>query len=430
MTAATPEQSVLHDPAFVRYLVARTLSGAGNIITLIVLPILVYRISGSASLTALVAACEAAPYFVFGLVAGALTDRWNRRTVMVTADVLGACLVLTLPLAHWLAEVTVPHVLVVAFLGPTLGVFFDGAVFGAIPTLVGRGRIAEANSIAWGAQSLNEILLPSAVGLTLVLLAPADLLLLDALTFAASAALVASITRPMHDATREHPPLTTTVLLKDIREGLAFLVGHPGVRTMTIVGTLQCLAGGGFVALMVVWIDRSLDVGTEGLRFGLVYGAWAVGGLLAASALPWLLRRSSPERIALVALPFSAAAGLVVPLVPVWWAAALALAVWSVAYTVIVINAVSYRQVVTPEPLLGRVNTAGRMLSWGLGWTGGALLAGILVGALGTVATMEVLASFGVVAVLVAWTSPLRRAVLASSGEGLGDRSTTPAVDP
>lgn len=427
---ATPEQSVLRDPAFFRYLVARTLSGAGSIITLIVLPILVYRISGSASLTALVAACEAAPYFVFGLVAGALTDRWNRRTVMVTADVLGAGLVLTLPLAHWLAEVTVPHVLVVAFLGPTLGVFFDGAVFGAIPTLVGRARIAEANSIAWGAQSLNEILLPSAVGLSLVLLAPADLLLLDALTFAASAALVASITRPMHDATREHPPLTTTVLLTDIREGLAFLVSHPGVRTMTIVGTLQCLAGGGFVALMVVWIDRSLDVGTEGLRFGLVYGAWAVGGLIAASALPRLLRRSSPERIALVALPFSAAAGLVVPLVPVWWAAALALAVWSVAYTVIVINSVSYRQVVTPEPLLGRVNTAGRMLSWGLGWTGGAVLAGVLVGALGTVATMEVLASFGVVAVLVAWTSPLRRAVLAPADEQPGDRSTTAAVDP
>ena len=413
----TPEQSVLKDPAFVRYLLARTLSGAGSIITLIVLPILVYRISGSASLTALVAACEAAPYFVFGLVAGALTDRWNRRTVMVTADVLGAVVVLTLPLAHWLGDVTVLHVLVVAFVGPTLGVFFDGAVFGAIPTLVGRGRIAEANSIAWGAQSLNEILLPSAVGLSLVLLAPADLLLLDALTFAASAALVASITRPMHDATRTHPPLTGTVLLQDIRAGLAFLVRHPGVRTMTIVGTLQCLAGGGFVALMVVWIDRSLDVGTEGLRFGLVYGAWAVGGLLAAGALPFLLRRAAPERIALVALPFSAAAGLVVPLVPVWWLAALALAVWSSAYTVIVINSVSYRQVVTPEALLGRVNTAGRMLSWGLGWTGGALLAGLLVGALGTVATMEVLACFALVAVVVAWTSPLRRAALAPAGE-------------
>lgn len=223
--------------------------------------------------------------------------------------------------------------------------------------------------------------------------------------------------RPMHDVTRVHPPLTTRVLLSDIREGLAFLVRHPGVRTMTIVGTLQCVAGGGFVALMVVWIDRRLEVGTEGLRFGLVYGAWAVGGLLAAGALPRLLRRSSPERIALVALPFSAVAGLVVPLVPVWWAAALALAMWSAAYTVIVINSVSYRQVVTPEPLLGRVNTAGRMLSWGLGWTGGAVLAGVLVGFLGIVGTMEALAAFGLVAVLVAWTSPLRHAVLSTVDE-------------
>ena len=54
-----------------------------------------------------------------------------------------------------------PHILVVAFLGPTIGVFFDGAVFGAIPLLVGRGRIAEANSYAWSLQSAIEIVAPA-----------------------------------------------------------------------------------------------------------------------------------------------------------------------------------------------------------------------------------------------------------------------------
>ena len=51
-----------------------------------------------------------------------------------------------MPIADVFWQLTVPHVLVVAFLGPTIGVFFDGAVFGALPTLVGRDRIAEANS--------------------------------------------------------------------------------------------------------------------------------------------------------------------------------------------------------------------------------------------------------------------------------------------
>ncbi len=59
--------------------------------------------------------------------------------------------------------------------------------------------------------------------------------------------------------------------------------------------------------------------------------------------------------------------------------------------------------------MLGRVNTAGRMLAWGMGWTGGAFLAGVLVGWLGLVPTLVVLSSTGAVATVVAWTSPLRQ---------------------
>ena len=98
-----------------------------------------------------------------------------------------------------------------------------------------------------------------------------------------------------------------------------------GVRTFTIIGWLQCVGAGGFVALMVVWIDQRLGIGTEGLRFGLVFGAWSVGGLAASLALPFLVRRYAAARIALTALPFAAAVGLVVPFVTTWWVAGLVL---------------------------------------------------------------------------------------------------------
>jgi MFS family permease len=404
---ATTSYDVLRDREFLRYFVSRMLSVAGNIVTLVTLPIIVYRTSGSASLTALVAALEAAPYLIFGLFSGALTDRWNRKKVMVVADVLSALLVATVPLADLLWQLTVPHVLVVAFLGPTIGVFFDGAVFGALPTLVGRSRIPQANSVTWAAASVVEMVMPSLVGVVLAFVHPAWLLGFDALTFAASAALIGGITRPMYDATRERPPLTARQILGDIREGLDYLVRHAGVRTFTIIGFLQCFGAGGFVALMVVWIDQRLGVGTEGLRFGLVYGAWSVGGLTASLALPLLIQRVSVERIALTALPVSAAIGVVVPFVTSWWMAGLALMAWGIFYMLVVINSVTYRQVVTPEHLLGRVNTAGRMLAWGMGWTGGALVAGVLVGWFGLVPTLVVLSSTGVLATVVAWTSPL-----------------------
>jgi hypothetical protein len=65
---------------------------------------------------------------------------------------------------------------------------------------------------------------------------------------------------------------------------------------------------------------------------------------------------------------------------------------------------ITYRQQVTPEPLLGRVNTAGRMLSWGLGWTGGAALAGVLAARIGVRPAMTAMTLLIVPAVVLAWT--------------------------
>jgi hypothetical protein len=398
---------LLKDVDFRRYAVARVLSLAGSITTMVALPVLVYRLSGSAFLTALVAGLEAAPYAIFGLLAGALTDRWNRKRVMVNADLLNACVIATVPAAHFLDVLTVPHILVVAFLGPTIGTFFDGAVFGAVPTLVGRERIGVANSYVWSMQGMVEVVMPSVVGVSLAVLHPATLLALDSVSYLVSAYLIHRIGRAMQ-AEREHAPLTLRGLGRDIREGLGFLWRHAGVRTMTIVGFTQCIGGGGFVALMVVWCDRQLDVGTEGLRFGLVYGSWAIGGLIASVSLPRLLRGTTPARVALVALPVSAVLGVTTPLWQTWWVAAMWLLLWSIAYTMVAINSISYRQQVTPEPLLGRVNTAGRMLAWGIGWTGGAFIAGGVSQLVGLQSALLAMTGVAFVGVAVAWTSPLR----------------------
>lgn len=379
---------------------------------------LVYRLTGSASLTALVSGMEAAPYVVFGLLAGALSDRWNRRRTMVTADLLGALVLASIPVAHELDVLTEPHILVVAFVGPTLAVFFDGASFGAVPTLVGRDRIGQANSYVWTVQGVAEIVTPAAAGVALAVVHPAQLLALDAFSYLVSAVLILRIRRPMQLAsTDERPVLTLRQVGADIGEGLRFLWHHAGVRTMTVVGFTQCVGGGGFVALMVVWADRQLGIGTEGLRFGIVYGSWAVGSVAASLLLPGLLRRTTSARVVLAALPVSAVLGVVAPVWHTWWIGALSLLAWSVAYTTVVIISVTYRQEVTPDRLLGRVNTAGRMLAWGVGWTGGAFLAGVLSDVLGLQQTLFAVTAFAFVGVLIAWTSPLRAAPM-STGVG------------
>ncbi len=409
MTAVVAPGRLRDDPDFRRYWWSRVLSTGGTAVTLIALPVLIYRMTGSTFLTALVSALEAAPYVVFGLFAGALSDRWDRRAMMVAADLGDAVLLGSVPVASWLGVLTVPHVLLVAFAGPAVAVFFDGANFGALPVLVGRARIAEANAAVWAASTAVELMAPAAVGISLAVMMPASLLLVDALSFAASALFVRGISRLLQDPERRTGRLTRSVVVGDIGEGLRFLWGHPGVRTMTIVGGLQSMAGGGFVALMVVWCDRVLDIGTSGWRFGLVFSVWSVGAIFSSIALPRLLRRTSAARITLDALPVSAALGIVTPFASSWAVGAAALFLWSTAYTLVVVNGISYRQEVTPEHLLGRVNTAGRMLAWGLGWTSGAFLGGAIGNVVGVRPAMAAMAALGVVACVVAWTSPLRR---------------------
>lgn len=412
MTAVTPEvrRTLRADSDFRRYFAARLLSQAGTIVTVIALPVLVYRISDSAPLTALALMLEAAPYLLLGLFAGALSDRLDRRRVMVVADVADAVLMGSVPVAHLFGVLTVPHLLVVAFGVPAIAVFFDGANFGALPVLVGTDRIAKANAVIWSAVTATETVLPSLVGLSLAVIHPSTLLGVDALSFAASAALIRTIARPLQDPDRERARTTPSAVVADIKVGLRFLVRHAGVRTMTIVGTLQCIVGGGFVALMVVWFDRVLDIGTEGWRFGLVWSSWSVGALVASLALPRVLDHTTPARITLAALPVSAVLGIATSFATSWPLAAVGLLTWSGAYMLVVVNSVSYRQQVTPEPLLGRVNTAGRMLAWGLGWTVGAAAAGALSSVIGLRSTLHVVTCVGLLAVLVAWTSPLRRA--------------------
>ncbi len=397
------------DPDFRRYWLARSSSLTGSMVTAIALPVLVYRLSGSPFLTALVTALEAAPYLLVGLFAGALADRWNRRRVMVSADLINTVVIGSVPLAYLAGVLTVAQVLVVGFIVQTVFTFFDGANFGALPVLVGRERVAQANAAVWTASSLIELFVPPLAAVLLAVMNPASLLSIDALSFAASAVAIGGIVRAMSEPRTGQRPLRPRVVFADIAEGLRFLFRHAGVRTMTIVGSLQSFAGGGFMALMVVWCDRVLHVGTSGIRFGLVYGTWGIGGLIAALGLPRLLKRMPPAAVTLYAIPVSAALGIVSPLMPNWELAAIALLVWGSAYVLVIVNAVSYRQQVTPEQLLGRVNTAGRMLSWGVGWTGGSVVGGVLGSWLGIRSGMVLMGVGGVVAVVVAWTSPLRR---------------------
>ena len=406
--SSPPPPPLRHDRDFRRYWLAREVSIAGTLVTAVALPVLVYRLSGSPSLTALITVVEGLPYLVLGLFSGALSDRLDRRRVMVVADVVAALTMASIPVAWGLGSLTVAHALVAGFLTQAAFVFFDGAAFGALPAIVGRDRIGQANAAVWGVGSFLDLGVPMLTGVALAFIHPAVLLAVDALSFALSAACVATIRTRLSEPREGQPPLRPRVLLTEVAAGLRFLWRHVGVRSQTVIGFLLSFSGAGFMALSVPYADRLLDVGTSGWRFGLVFAAWGIGGMLVAVITPRLLRVVSPNRLALLWLPVAAVSGIVVVTVSTWQVAVAVMIVWGVSYQGVILNSMTYRQQVTPEPLLGRVNTAGRMLSFGVGWTGGALVASALAGAVGLRPALVAVVSVGVVAAAFGWLSPLR----------------------
>ena len=216
------------DPDFVRYWLARQISVGGSLVTAVAMPVLVYRLTGSPGLTALASALEAIPYLVFGLFAGALSDRLNRRRVMVTADLVDALVLLSVPVAWWLGVLTPAHALIVGFVSQAVFAFFDGANFGALPMLVGRDRVGDANAAIWGFGGILDLAVPMAVGALLAVVHPADLLLIDALSYVGSALLVLAIARPLSIPRADPPPFAVVAILAEVREGLSGCGGTPG----------------------------------------------------------------------------------------------------------------------------------------------------------------------------------------------------------
>ena len=166
-------------------------------------------------------ALEALPYLMFGLVAGALADRFDRKRVMVSVDLLSALVLGSIPVAYWFDVLTVPHLprRGVHRLRP-VGVFFDAADFGALPTLVGRDRIPSANSAMWSSSTVVETTVPLMAGAAFAVVAPASLIALDVLSYLASAYLVRAIVRPLSDPARQAAGrLDRAALVADVKRG-------------------------------------------------------------------------------------------------------------------------------------------------------------------------------------------------------------------
>ncbi|WP_432841995.1 MFS transporter [Dactylosporangium sp. CA-092794] len=401
----------IDDRLWRRYLLARAVSWAGSTLTLVALPMLVFQRTGSPALTAALTAVEAVPYLLFGLLAGVLADRWDRRRLMVATSLAEAAVLGGIPVAAALGLLTPAHVLAAAAVSATAAVFFDAASFAALPALAGRRGIARATASSVSAYTVIGLAGPAAGGVIASVAGPPAAIGLDALTFAVAAALLARLPAarltPARPESGVEPSGPYRRIGIDIRDGLAFIWHHPAVRSYTLLGIGNSLTGGAVLGLvLVVAVDR-LGLPARDWRVGLCFVAACAGTLLANAALPRLRARVPAGRITLAGLAANWLALLAWASVTRFGPALAALLAWQATNSLVSVNGIVARQEAAPDHLQGRVNTTARMIAWG-GQPVGAALGGVIADAAGVRVALLVTGGAVLAAALAGWFTPLR----------------------
>jgi hypothetical protein len=386
--------------------------------TAVVFPLLVYRMTRSPLLTALISVCDIAPYPVFALFAGALADRVDRRRLMITCDLVNMVLLGSIPLASLWHVLTLVQIYTVALLSATAFVWFDAANFGAVPTLVGRGHLIAANSALWTASTMADIVGPALAGLCVVLVGPTLTISADATSYAFSALSLALIPRAFQHLRQDEGRAQSWSrrALTDIGEGLRFLWHHPLVRTLTTLGIGNALTAGAVQGLLVVYGIRALGLSTADPRIGLLFGAGAVGALLANLLLPVLVKHIAVGRITMIGLLLNLLLLVAVALSPTFLVGILCYGLWLGCNHLININGISLRQIVTPDHLQSRVNASARMVMVAANPLGAAL-GGVLAEQTTVRIALLIMASGVALSLFLSWFSPLWQVQTPQGGE-------------
>jgi MFS family permease len=393
---------------FVLLISGQLLSRAGSELTSVAYPLLALALTGSAAKAGLVGFARLVPDAVFGLPAGLAADRWDRRRIMLTADAVRALTVGGLAVVLAAGSTVFWVVPALAFVEGTGETVFTACQAGALRAVVPARQLPAAVGVQQARSAIVSLVGPP-LGGALFTVARALPFAADAVSYTFSlTSLVAMRAHFQEPRTADRPPLRA-----QLAEGFRFLWGQPFLRTTTFLYGIGNFALPGIFLVIVVVGHRD---GLSGGQIGALFAVFAAFLLLGSLLSPLARRRLSMRAIILVELWawLGSLAFLAAPSVYVLTAAILPQAI---AMPITDSVVVSYRIAITPDRLLGRVESVRSTLARA------ALPLGPLVaGALLTVASpRETVAIFAACAVvLAAWgtLSPAIRAAPALSELG------------
>ncbi len=360
---------------------ATGISNLGDGITSIAYPWLASAVTRSPLLIALSAVVSRLPWLIFTLHAGVITDRFNRKHIIVAMDSLRGVLTIAVGLFVYLERDSLPSlneltsltnlqtnytlytvILITAFLFGLAEVLRDNSAQTLMPAVVEDKDLEKANGRMWSAESLTNSFIGPPIGSFIIAIAIFLPFFIDAATFFFAAALIAS----MKPTVKSFSPEAKTGPINfkaEIKEGFTWLWSHTLLRPMAIIlGLLNGIASltG---AVFILFAQEVLQ--TTVFIFAILGTAGAVGGIAGGILGPKVSEKIGSGRslaLALFVMPLST---LLIGLTSQWYIVWVLVVVETFTAVLWNVVTVSLRQSLIPTNLLGRVNSVYRFFAWG-----------------------------------------------------------------
>lgn len=373
---------------------ATGISNLGDGIVAVAYPWLASAVTRSPFLIALSVVVARLPWLVFTLFAGVLTDRFNRKRIIVAMDICRGLLTLvvgtfvylerdTLPALNELSSITdlqtnytlYSVILITAFLFGLAEVLRDNTAQTLMPAVVEEKDLEKANGRMWSAESLTNSFIGPPLGSLIISVAIFLPFFVDAATFFIAAALIAGM-KPTVKSFKPEQKSGPMNFRAEIKEGFTWLWRHDLLRPMAIIlgllNGIAALSG----AIFILFAQEVLQ--TSVFIFAILGTAAAVGGILGGLLGPKVSEKIGRGRSLALSLFVMPLMTLMVGFSSLWYLAWIFIAIETFTGVLWNVVTVSLRQSLIPSHLLGRVNSVYRFFAWGT-IPIGTLLGGTLV---------------------------------------------------
>ena len=334
----------------------------------------------------LLSAAAWAPWVIFALPAGVLTDRVRKRSLLIVSCFGRAVVLALVPIAFGFHFLSLSVLYAVAALEGSLNVVYSITSTSYVPALVGRERLLDANSKIFTSRSVASLGAPGLGGYLIQVIGPALTVWASTASFLAGGVMTAAIRRSESLAEREaHHP---TGVLSEIAEGMQVVFGNPTLRLLVATLATGNLGGFAVVSIQLLYFYRQLHLAPA--TVGLILAMEGMGAIAGAAMAQRLARRFGLGRTLLLSNVVFGLSLLGIPLAGFGFAVPVLgflMVVFGVTIVIFDVNQISMRQSITPDRLQGRMTATIRMVVLGMAPIG-SFVGGVLGGSIGLVPTI------------------------------------------